>query len=291
MSLIHLSGLLCGRGGERYVFLRRSLGGWKTSLQFVSSSIPLVFPQKIILLWTFLFGLGALVPSREFCCHLPNRKATNMAALFSLLDGYSFWRGRNNVRFWSPSPYDAGYRACFSFVVWLILLTWGCWSFLFFGGFRVLGRLGSWLGRFFMVVLTHWTDSWGRCHCWSILFVVFCVGRGGRFGPYSLALWLCESCLGFFLLDVWVVMLGTEMLEIWSRSSSSIGLLEKKAVFLWCAEMCYFMGFMEECNSRVFRGLERDPLDVWALARFHVSLLALILKIFCNYFIGMILHS
>lgn len=33
----------------------------------------------------------------------------------------------------------------------------------------------------------------------------------------------------------------------------------------------------------VSRGLERSPSDVWPLPRFHVSLWALIMKLFCNY--------
>ena len=46
-----------------------------------------------------------------------------------------------------------------------------------------------------------------------------------------------------------------------------------------------------ERNRRVFRNLEREPLDVLSLLCFHVSLWASILKDFCNYPIDTLLHS
>ena len=44
-------------------------------------------------------------------------------------------------------------------------------------------------------------------------------------------------------------------------------------------------------DDMVFRGRERDPCEVWFLARFHVSLWALVTNTFCNYSLGNILLS
>lgn len=39
----------------------------------------------------------------------------------------------------------------------------------------------------------------------------------------------------------------------------------------------------------MFCGVERDPGEVWSLARFHVSHWALVSKTFCNYALGNII--
>ena len=46
-----------------------------------------------------------------------------------------------------------------------------------------------------------------------------------------------------------------------------------------------------EQNNGVFRGGERVPSEIWSLVGYHVSLWALNSKEFCNYSIGVILHS
>ena len=46
-----------------------------------------------------------------------------------------------------------------------------------------------------------------------------------------------------------------------------------------------------EENNRVFKGVERDPGEIWSLMRYHDSLWISNSKAFCNYSIGDILHS
>lgn len=49
--------------------------------------------------------------------------------------------------------------------------------------------------------------------------------------------------------------------------------------------MCIVLlwGIWGEGNNMVFRGIERESLDVWTLERFVVSLLALVRNSSCNY--------
>ena len=61
--------------------------------------------------------------------------------------------------------------------------------------------------------------------------------------------------------------------------------------FVACQSVCCDLGYLGERNDRVFRGRERNPNEVWSLARFHVSLWALVLKAFCNYSLSNILLS
>ena len=65
-----------------------------------------------------------------------------------------------------------------------------------------------------------------------------------------------------------------------------------------CLRGCYFIYFsrsnqIDLCclNNRVVRGLDKDPSEVWFLMRIHVSLRVSVLKLFCNYSFGNILHS
>ena len=41
----------------------------------------------------------------------------------------------------------------------------------------------------------------------------------------------------------------------------------------------------------MFRGLDKDPSEIWSFARFNVSLWASVSKLFCNYSLGKILLS
>ena len=64
----------------------------------------------------------------------------------------------------------------------------------------------------------------------------------------------------------------------------------EKCRFLWLAGVyAVLWDIWGERSDKVFRGRERDPCEVWSLARFHVFLWVLILKIFCNYSIGIFL--
>lgn len=54
---------------------------------------------------------------------------------------------------------------------------------------------------------------------------------------------------------------------------SSICLLGRRVVFLWMAGVCaIFWVSWDERNSRVFRGVERNPREIWSLVCFPVSL-------------------
>ena len=59
--------------------------------------------------------------------------------------------------------------------------------------------------------------------------------------------------------------------------------------------LIYLWDIQGEKNKRVFRGYEKDPYEVWFLARFHTSFSALLLKflffLFFNYSLGNILLS
>ena len=85
------------------------------------------------------------------------------------------------------------------------------------------------------------------------------------------------------------------LLYVWiigDLTSSSICPLEGKVVFCGLLGCVLSFGILGgERNERVFGGRERDPSEVWSLARYHVSLWALVSKTFCIYFLGNILHS
>lgn len=56
----------------------------------------------------------------------------------------------------------------------------------------------------------------------------------------------------------------------------------EKGRFMACWDVEYYVGYLSEQNNCVFRGLERDPRDVWPLVRFYVSLQTSISRVFCN---------
>ena len=53
-----------------------------------------------------------------------------------------------------------------------------------------------------------------------------------------------------------------------------------------CCGVYGSLEYLGEGNGSVFRGRERDPCEVWPLAKFHVSLWASALKLYCNYTLG-----
>lgn len=54
----------------------------------------------------------------------------------------------------------------------------------------------------------------------------------------------------------------------------------KEKSHLWFQEVCALLWDWGERNNRVFRGVDRDPNEVWSLVRFHVSLWASVSKTF-----------
>lgn len=58
-----------------------------------------------------------------------------------------------------------------------------------------------------------------------------------------------------------------------------------------CWGVCFFVESLAEKNNRVFKGVEKDPDEIWPSVRFRVSLWASVPNIFCNYFLGNILLS
>lgn len=60
-------------------------------------------------------------------------------------------------------------------------------------------------------------------------------------------------------------------------------IVKEKCRFLWDARVSYLVGYLGKRNIRVFRGVERDPSEVWSLMRFQISLWASFFFFFCIY--------
>lgn len=53
----------------------------------------------------------------------------------------------------------------------------------------------------------------------------------------------------------------------------------EKGCFLWFTGVCAILSVLwGERNSRIFRGVDKDPSEVWSLVHSHVSLWASVLK-------------
>ena len=66
---------------------------------------------------------------------------------------------------------------------------------------------------------------------------------------------------------------------------------EKGRFLLWADVCAVLWGLWGERKNRVFRGVERDPREVWSLVRFHVSLWSSVSKTFCKYAVSNIILS
>lgn len=98
--------------------------------------------------------------------------------------------------------------------------------------------------------------------------------EGGRkLGPYSLELSVREICVGFFLLAFRFLLARHKDTSVMIKEFLLHPSFCEKGQFFLCFGVCItFWVLWGKWNNRVFRGLERDPSDVWSLVRYYVSL-------------------
>lgn len=90
-----------------------------------------------------------------------------------------------------------------------------------------------------------------------------------------------NSCFCFFIV-IWCCEI------IWGSTHPYCYAHPSKVLPVNC---CAVWSLWGEQNSRTFRSWDTDPSETWSFVRYYFSLWAVILKTFCNYSIGILLHT
>ena len=192
------------------------------------------------------------------------------------------------------------YSICFQLIIFFTFCNCAGWCWMGgLGNIYKFGSLAEWGLRFLAKDSSLWSKFVASIHgrdrfCWHSLgkiswslqipwinilwtwpkveaLAMFKLGNGRR-----IALWL-DSIL---LPNVYKCSTSLHKnVSLWSRSLLNLS-FGRKGRFLWCLGVGAILRvFWGEQNNIVFRGLEREPSDVWSLVCFHVRLCASIQRI------------